>query len=594
MRTRKQKGKGARTRKQRGGEKGEIGERCGQRYMGFGDTCRSGIKCQKDKLICEPYSAADYTVAFNQMILEGKASSVLYLIGLNPGLVNGKTSLDKTPLMLAAATQNNVEVINILIQYGATATTKNNLGETALFIACKRGHLENVKALMGPGINIDERDNTSNTLLMVAVTKRNNADVINFLMDSGANATFKNSQMDTPLLIACKRGYIENVEALINAENDISLDERDESSNTPLMIAAIQNNAKIVDVLLNAGANADIGNFSGATALMLACKGGHSASVTILLKKARGSLDIQDNEGKTALMYAVGHPRIVHQLLSAGANTDKVTRSGKTVRSLAGAYPVALKLLNEPDAKKREGLLPPTSRELFDIARRTPGTLLGKGGAGAVRAVDGTAIKRVVFDEKYLYKNVDNVSPLDAYEDEISTLMRLKGNPHVLQLIDSELYNQNAYMTTERLIGMNLRHAIFYKRIDNTNVRKVVEQMITGLQSIHDAGILHLDIKPENLWFTPGPFRGSDPSIKYLDFGDSCSEIPCIKDYSISTEGYALKDRPIDDGFYYDKSNDYYALAMTINDLIPEEDRSPENKEWFRKIISGIKSLPGV
>jgi serine/threonine protein kinase len=231
---------------------------------------------------------------------------------------------------------------------------------------------------------------------------------------------------------------------------------------------------------------------------------------------------------------------------------------------------------------------------LFDIARITPGTLLGKGGAGAVRAVDRTAIKRVVFDEKYLYKNVDNVSPLDTYEDEIGTLMRLKGNPYVLQLLDSEKYNHNAYMTTERLSGMNLRYAIFNNKIDNRNVRKVVEQLVTGLQSIHDAGILHLDIKPENIWFTPGPFRGSDPSIKYLDFGDSCGEIPCIKDYSVSTKGYALKDRLMDDGFYYDKSNDYYALAMTINDLIPEEDRSPANKEWFHTIITGFQSLPGV
>ena len=557
MRTRKNRAQRIRSRtyRQRGGEKAEIGDTCELTYGGLGDTCRTGIKCiYFDNGIkkCRPKTHEEYAKYLVQMIRECKLKAVMHLINLDSTLLDkryGKTKI--SPLMIAATAYNNTDIINYLISKGANITEQTTDGETALLIACQNGQIENVLALISP--------------------KR----ALNL---SGKELALINKTIYTP----------------------------DKDFNWPLTIAAKYDYYDIIDVLLDAGAVTSVTAYGEQknrdiqykTALMIASEEGHFRTVEHLLEKSPDILDLTDITGKTALMHAIKKTYVFNLLLTKGANIKKTTLRNETVETLAAAYPVILQLLNEPDASERDRLLPPTSRDLFNIARPYESTLLGSGAFGAVRSViqngNQVALKRVVFDENDKRGNVQEISDPDMYRGEINALTRLKGDPTVLQLMDSELHDRNAYMMTEQLNGLPLLKAINWGKITNFNVRSIVEQLIAGLDRIHAAGVLHLDIKPDNIWFTPEPFRGANPSIKYLDFGLACSKIPCVKDHSAGTEGFVLEDRHVDEGYYYDKKNDYYALAKTIDQLIPEEQRTPKNKDWFRNTLSELMSRRGV
>ena len=58
----------------------------------------------------------------------------------------------------------------------------------------------------------------------------------------------------TPLMIACKNGYLDLVNMLLK-QKEISVGQRDNNGNTSLSIAAQENHDDIVFVLMDAGSN---------------------------------------------------------------------------------------------------------------------------------------------------------------------------------------------------------------------------------------------------------------------------------------------------------------------------------------------------
>ena len=54
-------------------------------------------------------------------------------------------------------------------------------------------------------------------------------------------------------------------------------------------------------------------------------------------------------------------------------------------------------------------------------------------------------------------------------------------------------------------------------------LRYITKQILTGLQFIHDANIIHCDIKPENIMIKLPPSPNHNWfQIKIIDFGSSC------------------------------------------------------------------------
>lgn len=105
---------------------------------------------------------------------------------------------------------------------------------------------------------------------------------------------------------------------------------------TPLMYSA-RTSAKIVTLLLNAGANPNYqSEGEGKTALMNVSMGGEYLEIMELLCKAGANLDLQDKNGNTALMNQAieGNVFVVAKLIQLGANQGIRNKKGETYRDL--------------------------------------------------------------------------------------------------------------------------------------------------------------------------------------------------------------------------------------------------------------------
>lgn len=95
------------------------------------------------------------------------------------------------------------------------------------------------------------------------------------------------------------------------------------------MLAAEKNFDRVVDVLIDAGADKDARDKDGRTALMLAALVDADAAVKALLAKGAG-VDVADAEGDTALLLAArrGSLKALQRLCKAGADFFKTADGG--------------------------------------------------------------------------------------------------------------------------------------------------------------------------------------------------------------------------------------------------------------------------
>jgi ankyrin repeat protein len=96
----------------------------------------------------------------------------------------------------------------------------------------------------------------------------------------------------------------------------------------PLHLAAQSGSAAVLDMLLNAGADASVPTSTGATALMLAAASGNAKAVELLLTRSADVNATERAHGQTALMFAAaaGRADVVRTLMARGAKHEIATK----------------------------------------------------------------------------------------------------------------------------------------------------------------------------------------------------------------------------------------------------------------------------
>ncbi|GAB0196225.1 ankyrin repeat and KH domain-containing protein 1 [Grus japonensis] len=285
-----------------------------------------------------------------------------------------------TPLM-EAASAGHVEVARVLLEYGAGINTHSNeFKESALTLACYKGHLDMVRFLLEAGADQEHKTDEMHTALMEACMD-GHVEVARLLLDSGAQVNMPADSFESPLTLAACGGHVELAALLI--ERGANLEEVNDEGYTPLMEAAREGHEEMVALLLAQGANINAQTEeTQETALTLACCGGFSEVADFLIK-AGADIELGCS---TPLMEAAqeGHLELVKYLLAAGANVHATTATGDTALTYAcenGHTDVADVLLQagadldkQEDLKKTilEGIEPSKHQEHESEGGRTP------------------------------------------------------------------------------------------------------------------------------------------------------------------------------------------------------------------------------
>jgi serine/threonine protein kinase/tetratricopeptide (TPR) repeat protein len=142
---------------------------------------------------------------------------------------------------------------------------------------------------------------------------------------------------------------------------------------------------------------------------------------------------------------------------------------------------------------------------------------LGEGGMGEVFEVRDTVDQERPLAYKLLKAQGGN---LEYFKHEFKLLARLD-HPNLVKVYDFGITEGGCYYTCELLDGLDLYRAT--DGIDWDGLFEISRQVLEGLAYIHDRGLVHYDVKPENLnvRVIPPPRPGAKPSyvVKLVDFG---------------------------------------------------------------------------
>src|SRR5215813_387963 len=101
---------------------------------------------------------------------------------------------------------------------------------------------------------------------------------------------------------------------------------------------------------------------------------------------------------------------------------------------------------------------------------------------------------------------------LKRFEQEARATSALN-HPNILTVYDIGTHEESPFIVAELLQGEELRDQLNGTALSERKVIDYAQQIAQGLAAAHHRGIVHLDLKPENLFVT------IDGRVKILDFG---------------------------------------------------------------------------
>jgi serine/threonine protein kinase len=137
---------------------------------------------------------------------------------------------------------------------------------------------------------------------------------------------------------------------------------------------------------------------------------------------------------------------------------------------------------------------------------------LGSGGMGEVYRASQSSLGRQVAIKVLSPEFASDPDRLRRFEQEARSASALN-HPNIISIYDVGCEGANSYIAMEFVDGKTLRDLLETGPISIEKSLQIAAQIADGLAKAHAAGIVHRDVKPENVMVTRDGF------VKILDFG---------------------------------------------------------------------------
>ncbi len=174
---------------------------------------------------------------------------------------------DGKTLLIMASANGDVEMVDFLLEQDVSIKEMDSKGKTALDYAVESNNTEITEL-------ISRRQKTLDKVLL----KFAHSDLVNDLLDQGADPETTDEYGRTPLIIASSYGYAESVKLLLG-KHRVEVDLKDKKGETALMKAARAGSAETIKLLILYGADRFAENNDGDNALMMVMWNGNEEAI---------------------------------------------------------------------------------------------------------------------------------------------------------------------------------------------------------------------------------------------------------------------------------------------------------------------------
>ncbi|HAZ45729.1 MAG TPA: hypothetical protein DDW76_36545 [Cyanobacteria bacterium UBA11369] len=205
------------------------------------------------------------------------------------------------------------EIVEVMLQFGASFDVINNIGYSPLMLATYLKHDKIIEQLRLAGASTQGCEQVE----LIEAIERCDQNRVQVLLEAGVNANASHYQGDKALNLAIMTGQVDICRMLIQAGSDTEFVDNYQRESA-LLRAVRQGNQEIIQLLISQQANLNVqGKAWGETALIEAVRYCDKDSVRLLVD-AGADVNIRDNFGRTALDYV----EMKNPLCSIDISTD--------------------------------------------------------------------------------------------------------------------------------------------------------------------------------------------------------------------------------------------------------------------------------
>jgi eukaryotic-like serine/threonine-protein kinase len=206
--------------------------------------------------------------------------------------------------------------------------------------------------------------------------------------------------------------------------------------------------------------------------------------------------------------------------------------------------------------------------ETYQVTR-----LLGRGGMGSVWEANHLRLpgKRVAIKVLHTDAASDQES-LARFRREAEIATRL-GHPNIVEVHDfNTLPGGHPYLVLELLVGESLDARMRRGPMAPDQVVRIAGQIAAALAAAHRAGVVHRDLKPQNVFLVPREDEVGGELVKVLDFGISKirgSQTVKTQDSTIlGTPQYMAPEQATGNHAAVDERTDVFALGAIVYEML--------------------------
>jgi ankyrin repeat protein len=231
--------------------------------------------------------------------------------------ITGQTAL------FMATLKEQKDVVEYLIGKGSKVNVKNRYGVSPLLLCAEGGNEELVRLLVDAGadVNMSPSGELAHEHLLAGQTplygaaKKGHLNICKYLLENGAQVDCQTMTGATPLYTSVEEGHLEICKLLIEHGNsNVNLcpsgdyaRELNINKQSPLLLACIKNNTQIAELLIDSKADVNLVNERGSSPLLVVCQYNNLSKLLFLIdflcKTCLAFLQDHENTWQFMILY---------------------------------------------------------------------------------------------------------------------------------------------------------------------------------------------------------------------------------------------------------------------------------------------------